>query len=154
MCVMNELTTFLQKQKILQIAPSGDPWIANVFMGSESPEKIYFIGSPHTRYGQQLQENKALAFATAWHEEENHLNRKGIQGVGEAVLTQNETEIETGVRLHNQNYPEFKERITVEWVKENERGSGVWVITPHYIKFWNDGLYGQDGSKEFQFDLR
>lgn len=149
---MDELQDFLRKQKILQIAPhAGDPWIANVFMGCESADKIYFIGSNQTLFAAQLQEDPRLAFATAWHNEGNHLDRKGIQGVGTAILTTDEEEIATGVRLHNQNYPEFADKITVEWVHNNERESGVWVITPTYIKFWNDELYGTDGSKEFTF---
>ncbi len=150
---MEELENFLQKQRILQIAPhAGDPWIANVFMGCQSPEKIYFIGSPKTLYGEKLLEDPKLAFATAWCDNNNHLDRKGVQGVGEAVLSQDEEDIAMGVKLHNQNYPEFAERITVDWVHTNERGSGVWIIRPTFIKFWNDELYGLDGSKEFKFD--
>lgn len=149
---MDELKAFLKDQKILQIAPhAGDPWIANVFMGCETPEKIYFIGSKDTLYGQKLLEDPRLAFATAWHREGNHLDRKGIQGVGEAVFTDDEEEIATGVRLHNENYPEFARRITVEWVHTNESSSGVWVITPSFIKFWNDELYGEEESREFTF---
>lgn len=150
---MDELTTFLKSQRILQIAPAaGDPWIANVYMCCETPEKIYFVGSPKTLYGQQLTEDPKLAFATAWCSTESDLDRKGIQGVGEAVFTKNEEDIAEGVRLHNKNYPESAEKITVEWVKTNERGSGVWVITPSFIKFWNDELYGENGSKEFTFN--
>lgn len=149
---MEALTKFLKQQRILQIAPkAGEPWIANVFMSCETPEKIYFIGSPKTLYGKQLTEDPKLAFATAWCSATSNLDRKGIQGVGEAILTKDESDIEIGVRLHNQNYSEFAERITVDWVKTNERGSGVWVITPSFIKFWNDELYGQDGSEEFKF---
>lgn len=149
---MDELARFLQQQKILQIAPkAGAPWIANVFMGSDNPEKIYFIGNRQTLYGQQLAADSELAFATAWVEEGNYLNRKGIQGVGTAILTEDDDEIATGVRLHNTNYPEFASRITEDWIKSTEHESGVWVITPSFIKFWNDELYGEDGSMEFTF---
>lgn len=120
-------------------------------MGCESPQKLYFIGSPKTTYGEQLLADPALAFATAWCNERDHKDRKGVQGVGTAELTTDEQEIETGVRLHNQNYPEFADRITVDWIHSNEKGSGVWVITPSYIKFWNDELYGLDGTRDFRF---
>ncbi len=123
---MEELQQFLQSQKILQIAPhAGDPWIANVFMGCETADKIYFIGSPKTLYGEKLLEDSRLAFATAWHADGDHLDRKGIQGVGEATFNPSEADIAMGVALHNQNYPEFAERITIDWVHENEKGSGV-----------------------------
>jgi len=150
---IEELTKFLQNQQILQIAPAaGDPWIANVFMGCETPEKIYFVGNPDTQYGKQLLQDPKLAFAAAWRNDSNHLDRKGIQGVGEAIFTKDEEDIAIGIRLHNQNYPEFAERITVDWVHTNEDGSGVWVIQPTFIKFWNDELYGDEETEEFKFN--
>jgi len=95
---MDELTKFLASQKILQIAPhDGDPWIANVFMGCEVPDKIYFIGSHKTHYGEKLLADPKLAFATAWCNKDNHMDRKGIQGVGEAFLSTDEGEIAMGV---------------------------------------------------------
>lgn len=149
---MEELKTFLQRQKILQIAPAaGDPWIANVLMSCETPQKLYFVGSSKTLYGQKLLEDSRLAFATAWHAAGNHLDRKGIQGVGRAVLTEDPDEIAKGIELHNRDYPEFKDNITVEWVKDKYPKAGVWVITPEYIKFWSDGDYGENESKEFKF---
>ena len=120
-------------------------------MGCQATEKLFFIDSKNTHYGKLLIEDPALAFATAWHEEGNHINRKGIQGVGSATLTTDASEIETGVSLHNVKYPEFADHITPDWVQNNEKGSGVWVIRPTFIKFWNDELYGLDGSKEFNF---
>jgi len=150
---MDALTDFLNSQKILQIAPAaGDPWIANVYMVAQSPEKLYFIGSKDTHYGTKLRENPALAFASAWCNERDHADRKGIQGVGHAVRTSHNQDIEIAVQLHNRRYPEFADRITVDWINTNERGSGVWVITPSYIKFWNDELYGIDGTEEFWFN--
>ena len=150
---MEELKKFLQNQRILQIAPhAGDPWIANVYMCCENPNKIYFIGSYKTLYGRELLQDPRLAFATAWHNPDNNLDRKGVQGVGEAALTKDAKEITAAVKLHNQNYPELAKRITVDWVKTNKRGSGVWVVHPTFIKFWNDELYGTDGSEEFELE--
>ncbi len=149
---MDELTAFLKQQKHLVIAPRADaPWIANVFMGCEHPQKIYFIGNEQTQYGQSLMKDSSLAFATAWFNDADHTDRKGIQGVGACVPAEDPEDIETGVRLHNAHYPEFADRITVSWVQNNGKGSHVWVIAPMYIKFWNDAAYGQDGTEEFRF---
>ena len=149
---MEALTHFLQQQKLLQIAPAGgSPWIANVYMGCESPRKLFFIGSTETMYGQLLEENGELAFATAWHDEDNHKNRKGVQGVGRAVVAADEHEIALGVKLHNQNYPEFADRISKDYINDPTNHSKVWVISPTYIKFWNDELYGDDEAAEFHF---
>jgi uncharacterized protein YhbP (UPF0306 family) len=149
---MDELTQFLRKQTVIQIAPhGGEPWIANVLMACESPEKLIFVGSQKTKYGQMLLANSALAFATAWHASDNHLDRKGVQGVGTATVATDRSDIEQGVRLHNEAYPEFSKRITADWIETNDVESRVWLITPRYIKFWNDELYGENGTKEFSF---
>lgn len=149
---MDELTKFLQSQTVVQISPkAGDPWIANVLMSCQRPEQLFFVGSTERLYGQQLLDDSALAFATAWHEAGNHRNRKGVQGVGHARVVTADEEIAQGVNLHNRDYPEFAERITPEWIVQNEHGSRVWVIEPTFIKFWNDELYGPDGSTTFTF---
>lgn len=149
---MQELTDFIHTQRVLQIAPkAAQPWITNVFMGCEEPTRLYFIGSRHAHYGQQLLASGEAAFATAWYNQTDHTDRKGIQGVGSVQLASAPEDIETGVRLHNKNYPEFAKRITVDWVHTNDKGSGVWIISPQFIKFWSDEHYGEEESREFSF---
>jgi uncharacterized protein YhbP (UPF0306 family) len=149
---MEELTAFLQQQTILQIAPQGDtPWIANVLMVSQTPETIYFIGSERTHYGQRLAAGMPVAFATAWHASDDHADRKGIQGVGIAEPVHDELKIAEVVGWHNAAYPAFREQITPTWVLQNEFATHVWALRPNFIKFWNDALYGRDGTATFTF---
>lgn len=149
---MDELKVFLQQQKIMQIAPAaGDPWIANVMMSCETPQKLYFVGSTTTLYGQKLLEDPRLAFATAWHAAGNHIDRKGVQGVGNARVASSDEDIKTGVRLHNRDYPEVAPFVTQERVRDDSNNTVLWVITPILIKFWNDALYGEEESREFKF---
>lgn len=96
-------------------------------------------------------ENPTVAFSAVWFEKGNHKNRKGIQGLGICRLAETRNDIEMGVKLHNQNFPEFKNKITVEWIHSNEWGSSVWILKPASIKYWDDELYEDDESKEFIF---
>ncbi|MAZ30334.1 hypothetical protein CL655_03560 [bacterium] len=149
---MDELTKFLQTQTVIQISPkAGEPWIANVMMTCETPEQLYFVGSTKRLYGQQLLADETLAFATAWHEVQNHANRKGVQGVGIARPVTSEAEMSEAVALHNRDYPALAEQVTFEVLRENTFGLHVWCITPTFIKFWNDELYGRDGTETFTF---
>lgn len=150
---MEKLLEFLQTQKLLAIATcdNGEPWIANVYYGVDEKFKIYFISPKSTRHSNYILQHSRVAFSIAWFDQTNHKNRKAIQGLGACRLAQNPEEIEVGVRLHNANFPEFAERITVEWINTNEYGSAVWVIEPNYMKFWSDELYGEDESEEFYF---
>jgi len=95
--------------------------------------------------------NRDIAFSTTRYDKNNHLDRKSIQGRGVCRVAESEIERETGVRLHNKYFPEFSERINIERIKSTEHQSCVRVIEPTYIKFRNDELYGNNGTKEFSF---
>ena len=53
--------------------------------------------------------------------------------------------------MHNLNFPEFSEKITVDWVKSDKNKSRVWIIEPDYMKYWNDELYGDEETEDFSF---
>lgn len=124
-------------------------WVANVYFGVDEKGLIYFISPENNKHSKMILNNPKIAFSIAWFDPTNHANRKAVQGLGICRPAQNEGEIKTGVTLHNQNFPEFKERITVDWIHTNEFGSRVWVLQPIYMKYWDDELYGDKESEEF-----
>ncbi len=148
---MNKAQEFIKTQKLMAIASADEngPWIANVYYSIADDGRIYFISRESARHSAMILKDPNIAFTVCWFDPANHKNRKAVQGLGACRLAGNEQEIMTGVALHNQNFPEFKERITVEWIHTNEWGSRVWVLTPTYMKYWDDELYGEDESKEF-----
>ncbi|MDO8571780.1 MAG: pyridoxamine 5'-phosphate oxidase family protein [bacterium] len=144
---------FIKGQKLVVIATADTtgPWVANVYYGVDDRGVLYFISGDGAKHSQMIVKDSRVAFSIAWFDANNHKDRKAIQGLGICRPAKDAEEIATGVRLHNENFPEFKERITVDWVHTNEWGSKVWVLTPTYMKYWNDELYGEDESKEFTF---
>ena len=128
-----------------------DVWVANVYFGVDEKSTIYFISPEDNKHSKMILKNPNVAFSIAWFDPNNHKNRKAVQGLGVCRSAESEEEIITGVKLHNQSFPEFKEKITVEWIRTNEWESRVWVIEPTYMKFWNDELYGDEEAKEFSF---
>ncbi|MBI2121618.1 MAG: pyridoxamine 5'-phosphate oxidase family protein [Candidatus Sungbacteria bacterium] len=150
---MNKLLDFLRSQKLLVVAchDKDDIWIANVYFGVDDNFKIYFISPENTKHSQLIAENPAVAFSVAWFNPNNHKDRKAIQGLGVCRPAKTEEEIAEGVRLHNHNFPEFKNKITVEWIHTNEYKSRVWIIEPSYMKYWDDELYGDKETEEFKF---
>lgn len=148
---MREPLQFIQSQKLMVIATSDKEniWVANIYFGCDSLGVIYFISPEDTKHSQMILKRPNVAFSIAWFDPKNHENRKAVQGLGMCRVAKNEEEIATGVKLHNQNFPEFKERITTQWIHDNEWGSRVWVLEPTYIKYWDDELYGADETKEF-----
>ncbi len=150
---MEKLLEFLKSQKLLVLATNGSDgvWAANVYYGIDSDFKIYFVSRKSAKHSSHILQNPNVAFSICWFDSSNHKNRKAVQGLGVCRLAETEEEIAKGVQLHNANFPEFAEKITVEWIRTNDYESCVWVLNPSYMKYWNDELYGEDGSKEFKF---
>ncbi|MDO8470720.1 MAG: pyridoxamine 5'-phosphate oxidase family protein, partial [bacterium] len=112
-----ELFDFLKTHKLIVIASGeGGIWVTNVYYGIDEDHKIYFIGPENAKHSQQILKNPNIAFSVAWFNPSNHKDRKAVQGLGTCRPAQSEKEIVTGVKLHNENFPEFKDRITVEWI--------------------------------------
>lgn len=148
----DKLREFLETQHILQIAPAaGDPWIANVLFVNDGPTKLYFVGNRERLYAQLLLKDPRLAFATAWTAENDHLNRKGVQGVGQAYVLEDPVEIRSVIELYNKTFADFTDQVTEDKIRFDDTGSCIWGIKAEFIKFWNDELYGLNGSKKFAF---
>ena len=149
----NDIYDFLQSQRLLVIASMSweDIRTTNVFYWISHDYKLYFISSEATKHSQQMLENKQIAFSIAWYNEKNHKDRKAVQWKGVCRVASSEEEIIEWVRLHNLHYPEFAWRIDVDRVKNNEHKTHVWVVEPTYMKFWNDELYWENWTKEFNF---
>ncbi len=150
---MQDLLNFLKSQKLLVVASGAekDIWISNVYYGIGDDFKFYFVSPERAKHSQHFLQNPEVAFSVAWFDPSNHKNRKAVQGRGLVKVAATEEDIEKGVALHNQNFPEFAERITVEWIKSNEWNSKVWVLKPTYMKHWSDELYGEKETEEFRF---
>lgn len=146
------LLNFLKQQRLMFIAAKDDDvWIASVYYVIDENVKLYFISSIATKHSQQILKNQNIVFSIAWFDKKDHTNRKAIQGKGICTIATKDIDIMTGIKLHNKYFPEFKSRLTPEYIKSKENASKLWTIEPKYIKFWNDELYGMNGIKEFTF---
>ncbi|PIR03427.1 MAG: hypothetical protein COV60_00425 [Candidatus Magasanikbacteria bacterium CG11_big_fil_rev_8_21_14_0_20_43_7] len=150
---MNALLSFLESQRLVTIAlASEQPWICSVYYGVDKNFRLYFISNKKTKHSQYILSNPAIAFSVSWYNAGDYKDRKAVQGIGNCRVVKNDEEIITGVHLHNLHFPEFADRITVDWIQDPEHQSAVWIIEPTYIKFWNDELFGSDEIKEFTFE--
>lgn len=153
---MDELFAFLRSQQLLTIATHNGktPWTANAFYCVDENKHLYFISSKETNHMQHILKDPEMAFNIAWYNPNDHTDRKAIQGRGLCYQAKSEKEIARGVHLHNQRYPEFAEKITVDWITDTDNDSCVWVIKPRYVKFWNDTLFGEDGVREIEIPFQ
>lgn len=126
-------------------------WIANIYFGADKTGKIYFVSPKDAKHSQMILKNPEIAFSVAWFDSKNSKNRKGIQGLGTCRPTKNPTEITTGIKLLYKKFPDLRDVLTVKWIMTNIWGSKIWVIKPTYMKYWDDEIYGDDESEEFNF---
>lgn len=153
---MQSVFNFLKNQQLMAIActDEGGPWIANVYYGIDARGIIYFISPQKNRHSEAILRDPYIAFTVCWFDPSNHKNRKAVQGLGVCRLAKNPTEIAVGVKLLYDKFPDLREILTVKWIMTNIWGSRVWVIEPSYMKYWDDELYGEDESREFNISTK
>ncbi len=148
---MNNAIKFLQSQRLLSIALADafDPWIANLYFGASDKGDLFFVSPEGAKHSQMILVNPRVAFSSAWSDQNNPSNRKGVQGIGECQIVKRISEIVEGLSYIHRSVPGLRKLITLDWLKKNAFGSKLWVIHPKYLKYWDDGLYGEEESREF-----
>jgi uncharacterized protein YhbP (UPF0306 family) len=142
---------FIKTQKLMTIASRDekDVWVANVYFDADEAARIYFISPKDAKHSKMILKNPNVAFSMAWFDPDDNKNRKGIQGLGTCRPAKNPKEIATGIKLLYKKFPDLRDILTVKWILTNVWGSKIWVLKPTYIKYWDDEIYGDDESEEF-----
>lgn len=150
---MNKLLQFLKNNKVATIATADErgPWVANVYYAVGSDNVLYFVSPKDARHSEMILKNDNIAFSISWFDEQNHGNRKGVQGLGRCDIVKNPAEIITAIKALNEVFPDLKDMITVDWIKTNAWQVRVWAIQLTYIKYYDDEIYGEEESEEFNF---
>lgn len=59
--------------------------------------------------------------------------------------------IDAIISNHHRFFPNWKSVITHENMVNDVIKSRPYVITPSYIKYWDDKLFGEEGTREYEF---
>lgn len=148
----DKLLEFLKSQKLLVIATHDKtPWVCSVYYSINNNFEIFYVSPPHTNHSKHIEKNPEVAFSISWYNENDLTDRKAVQGKGKCELLTDENKIKELLENHHKYYSLWKEIITYENMKNNTIQSKPYLIKPTYMKFWNDELYGPEGTKEFKF---
>jgi len=93
-----------------------------VYFRIDSELTIYFVGGAEAKHSQHIIQNPRPAVTT----------RKAIQGRGDCRIAKGD-DVVKGIALHNENFPQFKDRLTVEYILSEDNKSNAWVIKPVFI---------------------
>ena len=150
-----ELIEFLKSQKLLVLSTvdkDGEPWVSNVYYSVDGEFNLFFVSPADTKHIEHLEHNPKVAFSIAWFDPDNLVDRKGIQGQGTCERIIEPKEMMSLLKNHAKYFPLWRDLITYENIKNRIIQSKPYLIKPSYIKFWNDELYGKEGTKEFTFE--
>ena len=151
------LIDFLKNQKLLAIATidhENKPWIANVYYSVDGDLNLFFVSPQDTNHSKHIQNNSRVAFTISWYNKDNLSDRKAVQGRGVCRLLENPKEIVRFLTNHYKYFPSWKDEITYENMLQKIIESRPYIIKPTYMKFWNDELFGEEGTREFNFGGR
>jgi uncharacterized protein YhbP (UPF0306 family) len=148
------LLSFLQEQRLLTLATvstDGFPWVSNVYYSITDKGEIFYISPTTTNHSKHVVANKEVAFSVAWYEKDNMENRKSVQGRGICSQVTNFAKISRLISNHLSFYPDWKDFLTTDAILRHLIESRPYMIKPTYMKFFNDELFGEEGTREFKF---
>lgn len=151
------LRIFLEGQKVLTLATTdenNDPWVANVYYSLTKTNQLFFASSPDTNHSKHVFAKGTVAFSVSWFNPDNIGDRVAVQGKGICEkLTDPITAIKF-LKTHYSFFPTWGEVLTNKQIREQILNARFYVITPTYIKFWNDTLFTGEKPpvREFFFE--
>lgn len=149
-----ELIKFIKSKKLLILSTvdkKGRPWTCNVYFSVDKDFNLFFVSSPNSNHSKHIKDNPHVSFSIAWHDEEDLGNRKGVQGTGTCKRVTNASEIIKLLKNHYKYFPSWRDTVNHKAMRDKIIESRPYVIRPKYMKFWDDELFDEEKTKEFNF---
>lgn len=152
---MKNLINYILNQDsiVISTVENDESWTTNLFYWYEK-DRIYFISGITEKHSQHILINPNISFANSWYNKNDFSDRKWIQWTWKCYLAEKSEDIKKWVELHNKSFPQFKERITLEYILDENNPARVWYIDIDYVKYWDDKLYWNCGTKDFYFNKK
>lgn len=126
---------------VATIDEEGKPWIANVYFGVDDDLNMYFMSKRSTKHSKHIESDGQVSYTVAWYNLENDEDRIAIQATGKCELVKDLRVIAIGAKCIFEKFSDWE--INPKEALEKIATSGMYVIKPKYMKFWNDKLLGK-----------
>lgn len=147
-----DLLAYLQTQHLMAISTVGDaPWASTVFFVADEALNLYFVSDPDSDHCSHITKNPNVAMAIFDSRQRVSDQKIGVQMKGRAVQLADPESIRGPLSLWNGHNPGFEQVITVENMEKGMIHSKVYKISPTYVKFFNEKLYGSEGERVLHF---
>lgn len=153
---MNErkkLLDYLKNNEILSLATYGKTLsVCTTYYGIDDHFNLYIITPPSTEHGKNIKTNNNVAcIITDSHQPMFKSKYKiGVQIKGKAKEITSEKEIEKALIIWSKNQNDIVKKFMIN-IKNKIWKSRPFIIKPKIIKWFNEELYGEEGTKIFKF---
>mgnify|MGYP001619700508 CR=1 FL=1 len=144
-----ELLKYLKSQRIMSFitSSSNKPWGATVYYTVDNKLNLYFISEPNTKHIKDTIKNKNVACVIASSSQRVTDKKIGVQLQGIVSEVRGVTKLKQILKMWNEANVGFKDVINYENIKKRVIKSKVYQVKPTNIKFFNEKLYGEEGTR-------
>lgn len=150
-----KLLSYLKSFDLLVLATQGEsPNAATVYYGIDDNFDIYIVTPPSTEHGKNISLNSSVACVvvdTGQKMLENQ-TKIGVQIQGQVRELKDKTEMQKALEIWSKGKSDVAEKF-LEDISSGKKVSRPYKITPSEIKWFNEELYGEEGTKIFNFDF-
>lgn len=143
--IKKEISRFLKSNGILTLAVSSDdtPWICTLYYGVDNKMNLYVVTDPNNTHGNIMAKNPKVAFNIFDSRQKITKPKKGLQGKGKISMVKELKNVTTALNLWHTANSGIEERITAKNILDKKSDTKIFKITPIYLKYFNNQLYGK-----------
>ena len=146
-----ELVKYLDSQFLMSLATSdgeGNLWSAPVYYLFDDDLNFYFLSNPRTLHCVNISKNPGVSFSIADSNQKLADNKIGLQVFGRCTKVSKIENLKLLLEMWKR-LGKGSEGLSINDLKER-KGSRFYKIRPTHIKFFNQILYSEEGSREYK----
>ena len=150
--IKKEIVKYLKSQRLMTLATCADkPWVATVYFAVDNDLNLYFVSSPKSKHCQDIEKNQKVGVNIADSHTSNSAKKVGVQAQGITTQVKGWERTKVLLKMWHKAAPGMEEVVNVKNMKDKVISSRVYKVTPVYIKFFNQMLFGEDGYRVIEF---
>lgn len=147
-----KLLEYIKSQSLMFLAGSSmEPWIATLYYAVDDNFDFYFVSEPSAIHSKAILHDGRVSCGIADSRQKVGEQKVGVQLSGSASLVTDENEARYAVALWNNANPGLEDVIRFDNLGKID--AVVYVVRPHLIKFFNEKLYGQEGTEILKLNV-
>lgn len=144
--IRKEIFQFLKENGILTLAvvSKDTPWLCTLYYGIDDQMNLYVVTDPNNKHGKIMRQNPKVAFNIFDSRQQVIKPKKGLQGKGLITIIKGPKSVIEALKFWHKANPGVEKRITAENVLDKYSDTKIFKISPTYLKYYNDQLYGKE----------